>query len=243
MKMKNNLKFLLSIILLSLLGATLGILGSIFSLDLIVYNFFMAIGEFINKNIFVIFLVLVLSLNLLTLIFYLLGKKQIKADLNKEDYDINDKFLVYSITLGSVSMMLSFALFMNAIKLLLTLENTMYKIFIVGIVFILTIIYLSFMQKNQMRLIKSYNPEKYDNILDLKFEKKYMDSLDEREKLQAYKAGFVAYKTMSKVLFFLLVFVGIISMTTSLSIFPIHLIAFVAIAGLLSYVKESLFSK
>jgi hypothetical protein len=42
---------------------------------------------------------------------------------------------------------------------------------------------------------KKLNPEKQGNILDLEFQKVWLDSCDEAQKLMVYKAGYTAYQS------------------------------------------------
>lgn len=52
-------------------------------------------------------------------------------------------------------------------------------------------------QKNLINFAKEINPEKRGSVYDMNFKKKWIESCDESEKLQTYKAGYHAMQTGS----------------------------------------------
>lgn len=67
-------------------------------------------------------------------------------------------------------------------------------------VYIVVLIFSMIFQQKILNLIKKISPEKQTNIYDSKFEKKWMDSCDEAEKITIYKSGYKAYSNTVKVI-------------------------------------------
>lgn len=92
--------------------------------------------------------------------------------------------------------------------------NVAMGVFIVG--FLQTFV----LSHKSVGFLKKYNPEKYVNTLDVKFRKKFMDSLDEREQLEVYRAAFKTQQLMLNIIFFLVLMAGIIAVDGNSSVVP-----------------------
>lgn len=68
------------------------------------------------------------------------------------------------------------------------------QILITIIIFISAPVVFVLIQKYIVDFIKSYSPEKRGNVLELAFNKNWIDSSDEREKFEIYKAGYRSYE-------------------------------------------------
>ena len=64
-------------------------------------------------------------------------------------------------------------------------------------VFVLNLVIITVIQKKVVDLTKKINPEKRGNIFDSEFNKEWLSSCDEAEKLSIYKAGYKAYQATS----------------------------------------------
>lgn len=62
---------------------------------------------------------------------------------------------------------------------------------------ILSLAWVVLIQQKIVDLEKQINPEKKGSVYDVKFNKKWMDSCDEREQFLIYKSAYQAYKTTS----------------------------------------------
>lgn len=241
--MKSNIKFWLRIIALALLGMIVGIISAGLSLDVRLLGALYAIGAFVKENIFILYLITIALVDLLIGVYYGLGKKDLeKSQVREEDIE-DDRKLVISIGLNSISMIILFVLFFTyASNYEITNTSLKEDAIVMGVLFV-HVFYFSYMQKCQIELLKSYNPEKYDNILDMKFEKKYMESLDERELFESYKAGFGAYKAIMKTVFVLIFVLGIVSLTTDIFLPAIYSLGLVALFGTVFYLRSAIKSK
>ena len=72
------------------------------------------------------------------------------------------------------------------------------------LVFVLNAFLMILIPSKLFEIEKALNPEKKGNLFDFDFEKKYMASCDERERMIAYQAGYQAYRSVNIVCFILL---------------------------------------
>ena len=71
-------------------------------------------------------------------------------------------------------------------------------VMVVGVViFLLNMVAITIIQKKLVDMTKKINPEKKGNILDKDFNKVWMESCDEAQKMAVYEAGFQAYRAAS----------------------------------------------
>lgn len=65
------------------------------------------------------------------------------------------------------------------------------------ILFLASVIAVIIMQRAAVELVKRINPEKRGEVLDLKFQKNWENSMDEGEKLNMYKAAYRAFRVVN----------------------------------------------
>lgn len=240
--MKNK-KFWLSLIALSVLGLAIGILVSTFSLDKLVFDFLKNIGELLSKNIFLIFVGSILAIDLAIYILFRVGKKDLEKSYKNEDSIEDDKKLSISIAINSASILVAMVLFFTyVVDMEKTISNLLESIAVL-ILFVGHFFFFSYMQKLQVELLKVYNPSKYDQVLDMKFHQKFMDSLDERELFESYRAGFWAYRSMMITIFGLILVLGIFSMGMGSSLGAVYALGLTGLVGTLVYLLEAIRKK
>lgn len=143
------------------------------------------------------------------LYFYWKGKKKLLASI-EEDKDIfEEDDLSISLgfwSIGSYLLILVYALYIQAYFETLKVDLLLPSLLMMAIV-----IFYAYMQKLIVDLIKSAYPEKEGAPLDLTFQRDWLSSLDEREKEEAYFAGFKAFSLMNALMLailFLLIILG-----------------------------------
>lgn len=241
-----NFKFLIIVFLIAFAGGVVGFIGAENSLGLMIYNFFSKIGEFIALNSFLIFMVWAIGSNVLAWGLYFIGKFKVNRDLKNDEEIINDNIIAWSMTINNLIVIVGLVMFVNIFKSVNLGEFSRLEelgpIRVVAciVVFLLSIFVSVFLQKLSIEFIKGYNPDIYANILDLRFQKKYIKSVDEREKLEIYKAGYKAYTNMQRVLFFLVAVLGFIATDSQLSMLSIFLLVIVLAVGIVSYCLAAL---
>lgn len=235
-----NFKFLIIVFLIAFAGGVMGFIGAKNSLGLMIYNLFSKIGEFVALNSFLIFMVCVVGMNILAWTLYFVGKSKINKQLENDEEFINDNIIAWSMTINGLIVIVGIVLFLNIFKGINKSNFDFVKFVLSMVVFLGSIFTSTFLQKISLEFLKSYNPDIYINTLDLKFQKKYIKSVDEREKLEIYRAGYKAYTNMNRILFFLIIVLGIIAIETELSMLSIFMLAIVLITGIISFLLAAL---
>ncbi|NLD17050.1 MAG: DUF3169 family protein [Tissierellia bacterium] len=105
-----------------------------------------------------------------------------------------------------------------------------------------TILISGLLQDKIVEFIKSYNPEKRGDLYTLKFQKDWMESSDEREKVEVYKAAYSSYKVTQIVLIFGVGILGILSMD-GIGIVPALSLGIVLLVSKISYGLVSIKNK
>lgn len=239
-KFKKNIKFILACIGLMILGGIVGFVGSSFSLGKLIYGGILRLGNFVDSNIYPIFCTFAIVIDLLVLVFYLSGKKNIQKSLKNDEDIINETQMSISIALMPIGVVGVLILLVNSFKVNLEREFNPSLFAISSILAILTIIYLAFMQYLSIKFLKSYNPEKYDNVLDLKFSKKFLESMDERERFETYKASYKGFQAVMTTLLILMFIFAIIFIDIESSMLPVYLLALAYLVGIIAYMVEAI---
>lgn len=239
-KKNSNIKFILAVILLMLIGGIAGGLGAKVSLGMKAYDLIEAFDAALVKNAMMIFLIVILGLSLGSWILFFSGKKKVQDQLTRDDELIDDGLIGFASAINSTIIIIGMVLYLNFVRSVFTYDLEAEKFILVTGVYFLSVIGSALHEKKVLDFLKTYNPNLYANSLDLKFNGKYLDSVDEREKFEIYKAGYKAYKLMFNLLFFFLLAGTIISIDTDGSGMFSLVIAVVLVAGTISYTLEAL---
>ena len=137
------------------------------------------------------------------------AKKRI-ADWNGWNNDTDDAFyrqterlLNFSLRisiLGSMVLFMAFALLYIATY---GKHISVYLFFMCMLCFLFCMIFLAFLQRKAVEQLRILNPEKKGDALELHFRKKWMESLDEQERLATYTASYKAFSCLNIVFFVL----------------------------------------
>ena len=74
----------------------------------------------------------------------------------------------------------------------------------------------------------------------MKFNKKWIETCDEREQFEIYKAGYKAYKSMVTTLLLLGLVLVIVMVEVNIGIYHILLLLLIYLVGIIAYTRESL---
>ena len=145
-----------------------------------------------------IFLAVMVTIVLLMLIFLKKGKA-LFSEWDGEDEEIPEKagnILSKGILTGNAGIIADMIL-LDVLVYFLTLDknDTINSVsFIISMVCYFTILICTlFMQRSMVQLYKSNNPEKRGELFSLTFKKDWHNSMDEGERLIAYKAAYKAF--------------------------------------------------
>ena len=103
-----------------------------------------------------------------------------------------------------------------------TMENI--GIGIAFLTFILSFVWEMLLQGKVIALEKKLNPEKKGNILDLRFQKEWIESCDEAERMTIYRSAYDVYKLMSTVFCFAWLLAFVVSSATGTGLFAMILV-------------------
>lgn len=202
-----------------------------------------AVKNTIISNSFLIFITCTLAYQIICLILFIRGKSKIEKQLANDEEIINDNALSIGLSLSNVGFMFSLSSFMVLASYIFSQvpsRNAMIQISLGGVLLIISVVTYSIYQQSLVTFIKSYNPPKYDDVLDLQFNKKWVESSDEREKYEIYKAGFKAYKAMSIGSFVALFLIGFSYMITGVGLLALLISLVIYSLGTAVYTIEAL---
>ena len=232
---KNN--FTVRLILLMVLGALTGIFASRIQIDELLLSLNRNLEAFYFNHAFTIYLVLPLALTLLALGAYFRGKKQVTEDLDL------DRDLLREGSIKRANLYIHLASVFNYFFFILYMATSLHKpddafverIFFALVYFILLSVFLVYFQKRLVDFIHSYRPDLYSDTLSFSYAKKRLESSDEREQLEIYRAGYKAFTILmpsigvcSLLLFFVSTvhFVGLAPFLLLLVLLSIGLVSF-----------------
>lgn len=113
-----------------------------------------------------------------------------------------------------------------------------------SVLLIVATLIVVFFQTRVVKVLKKIKPEKRGNALDRHFQRDWMESCDEAERLIIYKAAYRTYTILQKLFMIAIVVMVIISVITKISSLPFLLIGILACVHTIVYSVERLrFSK
>lgn len=142
-----------------------------------------------------------------------------------------DCLLSWGITICSVTLILCYWLFGLSVTLPIGPDQLL-----VGLVpLVLMMAYYSVYTAYGVKLVKRINPEKRGDALDLKFQKDWIGSCDEAEKMVIYQASYQAYKLVGTVLLILWVITVLCSLFFGLGGYTITVISIIWLVHTVGY--------
>ena len=100
---------------------------------------------------------------------------------------------------------------------------------------LLSLFWTAVLQQKLVDLEKQINPEKQGSVYDIKFNKKWMDSCDEREQLIIYKSAYQSYRFTSTFCLILSIVVMLGSIPFGYGPLPACIVLLVWLVMMLSY--------
>ncbi|RVU54590.1 DUF3169 family protein [Anaerosphaera multitolerans] len=192
-----------------------------------------------------------IGVSFLSSLYFLLKSRGIIIDIDNLDdsqfelkYKIAENYIEKLGILSTISTALVFALYISYILSIVIEPNYLQVLdpLTITMQFIIFLLYQLFISKKIVDYNKKLNPKIQGNVLDSKFLDEYLNSCDEFEKMQIYKAGFEAYRKLNGIIPLLIGGIFIIAMAIKGGILAILSLTFVWIILTLSYytgVKKS----
>lgn len=238
-------KFILIIFISSLIGGTVGFCAAKYGLNTLADGMKNA-GRFFGAYIAPwMMLVAAVIVPMVCIPIYKNARKQLSAwdGENEEISDAIEKQL--SIVIWITSAVLIFSYFLIAAAYsggFEALENRNSIVpFIAGIVgFSAIMIETILVQQKCVDTVKKMNPEKTASVYDTKFQKKWIDSCDEAEKIVIGKCAFKAYNATNTVCAVLAIVLAIGALTFNTGFLPSLVVCLIWIVNQSVYCKEAL---
>ncbi len=238
-------KFILIVVISSLIGGIFGFCS-------VKYGLYTLTGSMKNAGAFFgtyvapwLMLMEAIVVPAICIPIYKRAKKQLSSwdGENEEVSDAIDKQLSIVIWITSAALILSYFLIaasysggFEAFKN----KNWIILLFIGIVSFVAVMIEAILIQQKCVDTTKKMNPEKTASVYDTKFQKKWIDSCDEAEKILIGKCAFKAYSATNNVCALLAIVLAICALVFDIGFLPSLVVCLIWIVNLSVYCKEAL---
>jgi hypothetical protein len=181
----------------------------------------------------------------LSIVLYLRVKAQAKGwDGEDEGIEQVEKQLNYPLLLCNLMMVVNFFFFSASIQ---TLEFTNYgsthDILLFPLclgTFLLGYVWIFGVTNAVVKLERTLNPEKRGSIFELRFQKTWLESCDEAEKLKSYQAGYQGYRAGNLACLVLWVLATLGQLSANTGLFPVVCISVIWLVMVLRSTWEAM---
>lgn len=224
-------------VLLLVAGLFVGVFSGMLFENIALTDLGESIKFFLIKNVFVIVLSIMIISILISYVFYRKSKIEIEKGLESED-PIDTKYTSISLMVRDISIYIIFGL-ASMWGMAIGVYSDQSKINLLEIVmflgsFIVYILLISVIFQKNYQLIQKIEPNRKTDILDLKFNKKFIEESDEMNKSQYYEKGYKGYQAIILTNFIILVVLAGLSMYTDIGILAPLLIVISSIIGIIA---------
>lgn len=231
-------KFIVYILLGVLIGGVgglvIGISSSFIDFNYFIENISLA---FYGNSSYIFFVASLLGLFVYLFLFYR-GKRDVLNQLEHKSDLIEDKTLAWAMTVSKLSLIINFCFYFITIWSLARgyVDKSFGNLyFICSGVFLLDLLVYAIFSKKSFDLLKIYHPEKNSDLMDLSFQKKFIETFDEKELAELSRASFIAYMRLGRFLFYLMIFIGCAGFVMDFGLLPIFLILFINVFNVISF--------
>ncbi|MFW5890895.1 MAG: DUF3169 family protein [bacterium] len=241
-----NKKSIYRVIFLLAIG---GVFGAIFSIGLLKFGDaggltkLSLIGDFLIDNSVYIFMFLVIVLFLPSVYLFFKGKELYENidHLADDEYEVKAKVanrkLDISLTINSIFMILNF------LVLGTTFDIASSNFLMVLIIFFINILAAALFEIYVIRFIQKLDARLKGDPTSFKFNKEFIDSCDEAEKLKIYKSGYYAFKTSKSTSLCFIVITTIGNMVLGTGALPIFISCIWMLVNTASYGYYTVYKK
>lgn len=238
-------KFMLIMVISLLVGGLVGFYSAKYGLNGL-SNGMKSVGAFFGAYIAPwLMLAIVVIMPVVCVPIYRSAKKLLSSwdSENEEISDTMDRKLSIVIWIASAAFILSYFLiaasYANGFE---TFENKNRIVpFFIGIAsFFAIMIEAVIIQQKCVDVVKKTNPEKTASVYDMKFQKKWMDSCDEAEKIMIGKCALKAYSATNMVCAVLSIVLAVCALVFDIGFLPSLVVCLIWIVSQSVYCKEAL---
>lgn len=247
MEKKTEKKAVLKFVLLILISAALGagtsmLMGWLTHWDGISFQ---GLGDMLGAMVPWVFLFTNLISAIAAMLICHRAKKQIgQWDGEDECIEQTEQQLSCGLLLANIMTVVNFFLFSAGIEVSLNTKlGDQYGVILFPaciLIFILGYVWIFFVNYRVVKLEKQINPEKRGSVFDVKFQKQWLESCDEAEKLMVYRCGFRAYQVGNKVCMGLWLVALFLQLWADTGLFPVLSICVIWLSMVAAYVLASI---
>lgn len=240
-------KFFLIMLLSMIVGGTIGFCSARFSLNSLSGSLQQA-GELFGTQIAPLLLLLIAVLQPIICIPIYKNAKNLLATWDGYDEEISDtvekKLSIVLWITGSaliISYFLIAAAYSGGFEIFENDNSSVFVLFWVSIVaFISIMIEATLLQQKCVDAAKKTNPEKTVSIYDTKFQKKWIESCDEAEKIMIGQCAFKAYGATNTVCTILAIVLALAALIFGIGFLPSLVVCIIWLVNQFVYCKESI---
>ena len=247
MEKKTEKKAVLKFVLLILISAALGAGASMLMGWLTHWDgiSFQRLGDMLGAMVPWVFLLTNLISAIAAMLICHRAKKQIgQWDGEDECIEQTEQQLSCGLLLANIMTVVNFFLFSAGIEVSLNTKlGDQYGVILFPaciLIFILGYVWIFFVNYRVVKLEKQINPEKRGSVFDVKFQKQWLESCDEAEKLMVYRCGFRAYQVGNKVCMGLWLVALFLQLWADTGLFPVLSICVIWLSMVAAYVLASI---
>ena len=180
-----------------------------------------------------------------TPVFVILYKKAYKEykawdEEDEEQYKSIDGKLSMMLFISSIVMILSYVFMVIGFGRLFSIDKSQKMLFWISFAFliggfILVTVVLTIAQQKAVNLGKAMNPEKRGSVFDTKFQKQWIESCDEAEKMMIHEAAFAAYKATNVAIMVLWFMCLAATIVFDIGILPVFIIGVIWMVQTVAY--------
>jgi len=160
---------------------------------------------------------------------YLLISKRVSEDEIDEYEKKSDKYFEPAMTLNSVFMLMNFLIIGT------TYQAEISSVFVVLCLFMLNAILASAFEIILVRFIQKHDERLKGDPTSLKFQKDFLASLDEAEKLRIYKSGYEAFQLTRNFTFGVIVTMILLNMVVETGALPVAVACIIGFSQVISF--------
>lgn len=238
-------KFILIIAISLLVGGSIGFFSAKYELNTLADGIKSA-GHFFAMNIapWLMFAIAVI-VPVVSAALYKKANKLLAAWDGEDEqiYAASDGKLSVILWLSSASLIISYFLFAASYSdgfAAFENQGSMLSLVVAIAAFFGILIETIVIQQKCVDTVKKINPEKTASVYDMKFQKKWMDSCDEAEKIMIGKCAFEAYKATNTVCAVLAVALAVCALIFGIGFLPSLVVCLIWIVNCSVYCKEAI---
>ncbi len=232
-------KFFLVILICAIIGFGIGYLVAYFG-DISAGFFAAVLGKFWVEGLIYFPILVMIFFGIPSIVLLVLGRKKGNCLVEEDEKGLEktETILNAALVFNYLHQMGNFAvlaIFLGAVN-----DAETWQVFLTVGLFLLSIIWQIILQQKTVDYVKVLYPEKRGSVYSLNFNKKWLQSCDERELMEIYRCGYQGYKAGSTACLILFMVTALGSVPFGYGPIPAGVVLLVWFIMLMGYLKEAL---